>query len=367
MVWIRLAVSTVIFAIFWQLWDYTVPLFSWATNLLAVLTLSWFIGRHLTRLYILPRLPPVNPKGKAVLVTGCDTGFGHLTALELNKLGYHVFAGCLIPDGDGAKDLKKKAVKKHALTVLKLDVTKEEDITAANEVVKNFLSDSSNGVSDLHSIVNNAGIMFTGSIEMFDAGKVDDFLKMMDVNCYGMIRVTRMFLPLIRKSKGRIVNVTSSVVNLAIGATGAYSVTKAAAAKFTEMLQTELGRMGVKTIAIEPWIVKTNLIVGEQLLGSFKRYWSDHTSEEVKTSYGEAWYQKMLTLNQALIDFPYNSTPDMVVTAMVDGVHSPEPQTVYRVTNPIFDWVLWIVNEWPSWELRELFRWLFDLLLEKTL
>jgi hypothetical protein len=103
--------TIVVFAIFWQLWDYTVPLFSWATNFLTVIILSYFIGRHLTRVFILPRLPSVNPKGKAVLVTGCDSGFGHLTALELNKQGYHVFAGCLLLEGDGAKDLKKKAFR----------------------------------------------------------------------------------------------------------------------------------------------------------------------------------------------------------------------------------------------------------------
>jgi NAD(P)-dependent dehydrogenase (short-subunit alcohol dehydrogenase family) len=248
-----------------------------------------------------------------------------------------------------------------------LDVTKEEDILAANEAVKSFLADSTTGISQLHSIVNNAGIMFTGSVEMYDAPKVDDFYKMMDVNFYGMVRVTRMFLPLIRKSRGRIINVTSSVNNLAIGGTGAYSCTKAAASKFTEILQTEVGRMGVITVAIEPWIVKTNLIIGEQLLGSFKKYWNEHTSDEVKGSYGEAWYQKMIAINKGLIEFPYNSTTDMVVKSMVDGVTSYEPQAVYRVTHPLFDWILWIVNEWPSWELKQLFRWLFDLLMEKTL
>ena len=366
MVYIRLAVSFAIFAILWQVWDYFVPLFSWATNLLAVITISWFIGRHVTRLYILPKLPAVNPKGKAVLVTGCDTGFGHLTALELVKQGYHVFACCLFPEGDGAKDLKRKVTVKNALTIIPMDVTKEEDIVSSHEIVKSFLEDKSKGINELHAVVNNAGIMHTGAVEMYEAPKVDDFVKMMDVNAFGVIRVTRMFLPFLRKSKGRVINVTSSVARLSISSTAAYSVSKAAAAKFTEIIQTELGRKGVTCIGIEPWIVRTNLIIGEQLLGSFRDNWSKNTSTEVKTSYGQAWYDKQLAMNRALVDFQLNSTQDMVVSAITDAVTSPEPQPVYRVTHGAWDWVLWIINEYPSWELRVLFRRLFDIMLEVT-
>jgi len=366
MVFVKLAASVTLFALLYQLSDVIVyPLISWASNLLALLVISWWGGKFFTKKFVLPRLPPIDGKNRAILITGCDTGFGHLSALEFNRLGFHVFAGCLLSDGDGAKELKQKVSRKNAITILQLDVTNEEQIKEAFNVVDNFLKDSSNGVNELYGLLNNAGVMFCGQTEMYEAPKVDDIEKQMNINAYGTVRVSRMFAPLIRKSRGRIVNITSIVARLAIGGTMAYALSKAAAAKFTEMLQVELARFGVKVIGIEPWIVRTNLIVGKQLKQSVVDNWENKSSEEVKKAYGEAFYKRQLELMNFYSNFPYNSTTDMVVAAIKEAMTSYEPDSNYRVVHPALDWTIWIINEFVSWDLRLLLRGTFDFLLER--
>lgn len=82
----------------------------------------------------------LEPAGRAVLITGCDSGFGHLLALRLHRLGFTVFAGCLCPGGDGARRLQREAAAGAGrLRVLRLDVTRARDVLAAKELVLSHL------------------------------------------------------------------------------------------------------------------------------------------------------------------------------------------------------------------------------------
>ncbi|KAH7939190.1 hypothetical protein HPB52_008132 [Rhipicephalus sanguineus] len=97
---------------------------SWILTLVASYWLACFLwNRTLKR--------SVEPKGKAVLVTGCDTGFGHHAAKRFADDGFTVFAGCLNATCDGAKDLAKRS----NVRVLQLDITKEEQVEKALETV----------------------------------------------------------------------------------------------------------------------------------------------------------------------------------------------------------------------------------------
>jgi NAD(P)-dependent dehydrogenase (short-subunit alcohol dehydrogenase family) len=136
------------------------------------------------------------PKG-AVVVTGASTGIGRACALRLDRLGYQVFAG-VRRDADG-KALKKKA--KSGLTPLLIDVTEKASITAAALAVDNAV-----GEEGLLGLVNNAGIAMPGPLEFLP---LDDLRSQMEVNVIGQVAVTQSFLPLLRKGKGRIVNIGS--------------------------------------------------------------------------------------------------------------------------------------------------------------
>ena len=76
---------------------------------------------------------------------GCDTGFGNKLAKRLVSKGYHVFAGCLFPDGGGAHDLKREFDKN--ITIIPLDVTNDDSVLNARKLVQNSLRDK--GLNEL--------------------------------------------------------------------------------------------------------------------------------------------------------------------------------------------------------------------------
>ncbi|XP_073911683.1 17-beta-hydroxysteroid dehydrogenase type 2 isoform X2 [Castor canadensis] len=138
--------------------------------------------------------------GKAVLVTGTDTGIGHALAKHLDKLGFTVFAGVLDERGSGAEELRKTC--SNFLSVLQMDVTKPEQIKDAHHKVIEKMQDKG-----LWAVVNNAGIIhFPIDGELIP---MDDYKKCMAVNFFGAVEVTKAFLPLLRKSKGRLVTISS--------------------------------------------------------------------------------------------------------------------------------------------------------------
>jgi len=161
----------------------------------SVPNVCWFLSRLY---YRWSRKTYISPVKKAVLITGCDSGFGHLAAKILDQYGFCVFAGCSFPKGVGAQKLYTSSSKR--LRILRLDVTKDEDIEAAIEEIKEC-------DLELWAVVNNAGIVDCGYIEWSNI--IERMNKILDVNFFGAVKITKACLPLIRKSSGRIVFVSS--------------------------------------------------------------------------------------------------------------------------------------------------------------
>ncbi|XP_036044754.1 estradiol 17-beta-dehydrogenase 2 [Onychomys torridus] len=137
---------------------------------------------------------------KAVLVTGADSGFGHALSKNLDKLGFTVFAGVLDAKGSGAEELRRTCSER--LSVLQMDVTKVEQIKDAHSKVTEKIKDKG-----LWAVVNNAGV-FQLPIDG-ELIPMTHYRRCMAVNFFGAVEVTKVFLPLLRKSKGRLVNVSS--------------------------------------------------------------------------------------------------------------------------------------------------------------
>ena len=157
--------------------------------------ISWIIAH---RIYNAINKEKVSTSNRAVLITGCDSGFGHSLAIECDKLGFTVFAGVLMPDGNGAKHLR--LVCSERLKVVKVDVTSYDDVINVVQKIRN------SGL-ELWSVVNNAGIGYFTPLEWgHDVKQLTDILN---VNVLGLVRVAKLCLPLLRRSKGRVVNVSS--------------------------------------------------------------------------------------------------------------------------------------------------------------
>lgn len=90
--------------------------------------------------------PVMDGCGFAVLVTGCDSGFGHQLAQSLDRRGFVVFAGCLSPEGAGAQSLAQHSSSK--LKILKLDVTSDEDMQQAKTTVQEQLPEKGESLAE---------------------------------------------------------------------------------------------------------------------------------------------------------------------------------------------------------------------------
>ncbi|XP_028021667.2 retinol dehydrogenase 16-like [Balaenoptera acutorostrata] len=135
---------------------------------------------------------------KFVFITGCDSGFGNLLARQLHLRGFRVLATCLTEQG--AEQLRNQTSDR--LETVILDITKTESIAAATEWVKERVGDRG-----LWGLVNKAGIsMPTTPNEWLTK---QNFMKILDVNLLGVIEVALSLLPLVRKARGHVVNVSS--------------------------------------------------------------------------------------------------------------------------------------------------------------
>ena len=116
--------------------------------------MSWFIPFlvGILAIYLVSRLIPrskVDIKGKYVLITGCDAGFGRMTAIRLDKMGVYVLAACLTKEGEQSL----KSVTSNKLMTLQMDVTNSKQIKEiCEEVERRIPSDTGKLVSDIPTI-----------------------------------------------------------------------------------------------------------------------------------------------------------------------------------------------------------------------
>ncbi|XP_078545029.1 retinol dehydrogenase 7-like isoform X2 [Lissotriton helveticus] len=240
---------------------------------LAALLGLYFVFRWYRERQTVPNLPD-----KYVLITGCDSGFGNKVARQLDQRGLRVLAACLTQKG--AEQLKE-ATSQRLQTVI-LDVTNRESVAAMAQWVKEKV-----GNGGLWGLVNNAGIGMPMAPNEWLT--LDDFMKVINVNLVGVIDVTLGLIPLVRKARGRIVNVASAAGRLAsVG--GGYCISKFGVEAFSDSLRRDLYSFGVKVSIIEPGSFKTSITNREVLKANLEEIWR-HLSSEVKESYGDEFFK----------------------------------------------------------------------------
>lgn len=183
---------------------------------------------------------------KTALITGAATGIGRALAQRLDRQGWGVFAGV---NRSAPDDLVAGASER--LRVVKADVTSTEQIEGLRKEIEGEV-----GSRGLDLLVNNAASTDAhGPLEFVDLEK---FHFLMEVNFWGLLRLTQALLPLLRSGDpGRIVNVTSASVHLTIPLGAPYPVSKCAARSLTEHLRLELAPFGIEVCALEPGGVAT--------------------------------------------------------------------------------------------------------------
>ncbi|HEY0255435.1 MAG TPA: SDR family oxidoreductase [Kofleriaceae bacterium] len=185
---------------------------------------------------------------KTVLITGATAGIGRFTALHLARLGYRVIA-----TGRKVDELAKLKVEAHGLPldVLPLDVTSTTSIAAAVTA-----SEQLTGGRGIDVLVNNAGFGILGPTSEISESEMR---RQYETNVFGLMNVTRAFLPKMMQNKaGRIINVSSVGGRITLPYFGVYNSTKYAVESLSDALRYELQPFGIDVALIEPGIIRTN-------------------------------------------------------------------------------------------------------------
>lgn len=304
--------------LFWRFWDNLAPLHKIAHvvgSVWLVLMLSYNASRFLwTHVFV----TKVSGEGKAVVITGCDTGFGHRLAKRLSRQGFLVFAGCLSCDSEGAVELKNLSNVK----VLELDVTKQEHVDDALDAVKRDL-----GGRELWAVVANAGIGISGLLEWLT---MDAILRIFDVNVFGALRVIKKFLPLLKTSRGRVIAVASPLGRFTIPMIIPYCMSKHALVSMMDGLRRECHDSGVDFVTVEPSayrtpIFKTGPTPMDIAMQEFKQQ-----APEVTADYSyqdiEDWMTSLDNNFKAII----REDPEECVNVIERTVRETFPKAMYR-------------------------------------
>ena len=184
-----------------------------------------------------------------VLVTGCSSGFGLLTAARLAAKGYTVVATMrdLKKEGNLTSEVNRRG---GAVEVLQMDVTDKLSVARAVEQIR-----KSHGRIDV--LVNNAGYGIGG---FFEDLTDEEIRAQMETNFFGVQNVTRAVIPLMRQSsRGKIINISSVAGFSTSPAFSAYNASKWALEAFSESLRYELQFFGIDVLLIEPGTYKTKI------------------------------------------------------------------------------------------------------------
>lgn len=198
--------------------------------------------------------PDLNLTGKSVLITGCSSGFGRLTAELLARHGAKVFAsmrGLPRPEAFGLMEVMAK--DKLDITIIGIDVTSDEScrngVAAALEM--------NGGAIDV--LVNNAGIGITSPVEVQD---MEATRLMFETNVFGPHSMARAMLPAMRQQgAGQIIQISSQLGRVITPYSGHYSATKFALEAMSEQLAYELVPHNIDVSIIEPGGYPTNVWV----------------------------------------------------------------------------------------------------------
>jgi len=185
---------------------------------------------------------------KVAVVTGSSSGIGFETSLLLSRNGVYTYA--TMRNLNKSQQINDVAEKEHLpLKVLQLDVTDDKSVKDAIRQVK----DES---SRIDVLINNAGYDVMGAVEDIS---IEEFKSQFETNLFGVIRVTKEVLPIMRNQRaGNIINISSVGGKIGIPLNSAYISSKFALEGLSESMRYELEQFGIDVILIEPGVVKSN-------------------------------------------------------------------------------------------------------------
>lgn len=185
---------------------------------------------------------------RSVLVTGASTGIGRAIATDLARAGMQVF-GSVRSQEDADALINATPAGALPMVAVVMDVRDSSSVQAAAAKLTDKL-----GEDGLWALVNNAGISVAGPLEYLPE---DAFQLQMDVNVTGVLRCVQAFMPLLKITSGRVVNISSMTGRVAFPTIGAYTCSKFALEGMSDALRLELRVHGMNVSVIQPGSIAT--------------------------------------------------------------------------------------------------------------
>jgi short-subunit dehydrogenase len=247
--------------------------------------------------------------GKTILVTGGGSGIGRALVLNLLKRGANVAA--IDMHETALKETQQLAGKfSKNLSVHTVNITDHQAIAELPQILINYHG-------SIDGIINNAGIIqpFVKVNEL----TMESIKKVMDVNFYGMLYVTKTFLPeLLKRSEAHIVNISSMGGFLPVPGQTLYGASKAAVKLFTEGLHSELRDTSVHVTVIFPGAVETNItqnsgipmpVQSSNEAKKFNMLSADMAAQKIMVAIEKNKYRACIGTDSKLMDFLYRLAP----------------------------------------------------------
>ncbi|NOY43335.1 MAG: SDR family oxidoreductase [Planctomycetes bacterium] len=254
----------------------------------------------------------MNKPLRTVLITGCSSGIGRATALLLAESGFRVLAG--VRSADQAAKLVQPELP--SLEPLQLDVTNEKDVASAVEFAESTCP------RGLYGLVNNAGVGLPAAVEL---STLDEFRHLLEVNTIAPLRMIQSFLPLLRKSPGRVINMSSMNGMIALPMVGAYSASKFALEALSDTLRVELRPWKIPVTVIRPGQVRTSIF--DKARDSIDERIQE-IPDDLKSGY-DAMYLRAREFNER--GAKSTTSPEMVASIVRKALNSRWPRPHYTV------------------------------------
>jgi NAD(P)-dependent dehydrogenase (short-subunit alcohol dehydrogenase family) len=237
---------------------------------------------------------------KVAIITGASSGIGESTALTLLKNNFTVYAAA-------RRTEKMQPLAAAGAKLLALDVTSEASMLAA---VQQILSQSGR----IDALVNNAGYGSYGAVEDVP---IAEARRQLEVNVFGLARMTQLVLPTMRSQRsGTIVNISSIAGKVSMPLSAWYHTTKFAVEGFSDCLRMELKPFGIHVVLIEPGAIATEFA-------------GLATEAMEKTSGHTAYAEQTRRILRMFRRFKTAQPPQVVADAILRAVHSESPKTRY--------------------------------------
>ncbi|XP_063169072.1 11-beta-hydroxysteroid dehydrogenase type 2 [Candoia aspera] len=297
----------------------------------------WLVAASATRR---KRIPAA---GKAVVVTGCDSGFGKAAAQRLDGLGFTVYASVLDLKSSGAEELRQTCSPR--LTLVEMDLTKAEDIQRALQFIK-----AQTVRTGLWGLVNNAG--FNSTIADAELTPLPHFRTCMEVNFFGTLGLTQGLLPLLRSSRGRIVTVSSPAGNMPYPCLAGYGASKAALSLLMDTFRCELAPWGIRVSVIFPGYFRTGGTCNPECWKERKDQLLAALPADLLEAYGEEYLEE---INKQFVEFMKTAVEDLssVVDSITDALLATKPLLNYYPGRGL--WLMYLIHHYLPHTVRDLF------------